>query len=175
MWAPSARRARHYAALMDALRNRLTAALAAAAIALTVAACGDDDVDQIRDEAESAADEIRTEAESATDDLRKEGEDLKKELDESDSPDELREQIEEFEDRARGSSEDVQKEAEELRKELEEQLPSGGRVRGLDRVVRDHAVQAHACSHPDRRQRRDCARERTRQQRAQRDDGHNRQ
>ena len=122
-WAPSARRVRHYAARMDALRNRLTAGLAAAAIALTVAACGDDDVDQIRDEAESAADEIRTEAESATDDLRKEGEELKKELDESNSPEELRNQVEEFEERARTESEDIQQEAEELRKELEEQLP----------------------------------------------------
>ena len=122
-WDPSARRTRHYAARMDALRNRLTAALAAAAIALTVAACGDDDVDQIRDEAESTADEIREEAESAADDLRQEGDDLKKELEESDSPEDLRNEIEEFEDRARTESEDVQKEAEELRKELQEQLP----------------------------------------------------
>ena len=122
-WALWARRAGHYAALMDSLRNRLIAVLAAAAIALTVAACGDDDVDQIRDEAESAADEIRTEAESATDDLRQQSEDLKKELEESDSPEELRKQVEEFEDRARTEGEDIQKEAEELRKELEEQLP----------------------------------------------------
>lgn len=123
-WAASARRTRHYAAGMDALRNRLAAALAAVAIGLTVAACGDDDdADQIRDEVESAADEIRTEAESAADDLRQEGEDLKKELDESDSPEELRNEIEEFEDRARTESEDIQKEAEDLRKELEEKLP----------------------------------------------------
>jgi hypothetical protein len=120
--------------LMDAFRNRFTAALAAAAIALTVAACGEDDADRLRDEAESTADEFREEAESTADEIREEAEttadelreesdELRKEIEESDSPQELRREIEELEDKARGESEDIQREAEELRRELEEHVP----------------------------------------------------
>ena len=118
---------------MDALRNRLAAAVAAAAIALTFAACGDDDVDDLRNEAESTADELQEEAESTADELRDDGDRRRRPAQggrgasrghrENESPEELRRELEEFEDQAREQGDEIQQEAEELRKELEEQLP----------------------------------------------------
>jgi hypothetical protein len=78
--------ASHYAAGMHALRNRFAAVIAAAAITLTFAACGEDDVDDVRNEAESTADELQEDAESTADELRDEaetaGDDLRREAEE---------------------------------------------------------------------------------------------
>ena len=119
---------------MDALRNRLVATLAVAAIAVTFTACGNDDVDELREQAESSAEELQTEAEtsleelqteaeSSVEDLRKEGEDLRKEIEEGADTEELRKKVDEFEERARTEGEEIRKEAEELERELDEQVP----------------------------------------------------
>jgi ABC-type transporter MlaC component len=70
---------------MEMLRSRLVALLAAAAIALTLAACGDDD----------DADQIRDQVESSVDDLKQEGEDLRKDIEENGSREELQKKVDE--------------------------------------------------------------------------------
>jgi hypothetical protein len=99
-------------ALGAALRRRLVATLAAGAIAVTVAACGDDDVDELREQVESSAEE-----------LRNEGDALRKDIEEGANSEELRNRVDEFEEKARTEGDALQREAEELQRELEERTP----------------------------------------------------
>lgn len=65
---------------MDLLRNRLTAVLAAAAFAVALPACGDDDDqgvgEQIEREAGEARDDVEREAGEAAEDVEREGREL---------------------------------------------------------------------------------------------------
>jgi hypothetical protein len=97
---------------MHVLRNRLVATLTAGAIAVTVAACGDDDADELREQVESSAEE-----------LRNEGDELRKDIEEGVNSEELRNRVDEFEEKARTEGDALQREAEELQRELEERAP----------------------------------------------------
>jgi uncharacterized coiled-coil DUF342 family protein len=87
--------------------NRLVAVFAAAAIGLTLAACGEEDVNELRDQVESSAQE-----------LRQEGRELKRKIEQGAPREELRKELDEFEKKARDEGEEIRKEAEELEKEF---------------------------------------------------------
>jgi tellurite resistance protein len=87
------------------LPRKLAALVAAAAVCLPVAACGDDDVDQARKDVQEQADKLK----GNLDDLSK---------------DDLKNALNDVEDSARNGSKDTKREARELQREIERELNS---------------------------------------------------
>jgi hypothetical protein len=86
-------------------RRKLLALLAAGVIGLGLAACGEDDVDQVRQDVQSKADELRGDLDNVS------KEDLQKKLDD-------------VEDAAKNGSEDTKQKARELENKIERELDS---------------------------------------------------
>jgi tellurite resistance protein len=87
------------------LPRKLAALVAAAAVCLPVAACGDDDVDQARKDVQEQADKLK----GNLDDLSK---------------DDLKNALNDVEDSARNGSKDTKREARELQRKIERELNS---------------------------------------------------
>jgi tellurite resistance protein len=87
------------------LPRKLAALVAAAAVCLPVAACGDDDVDQARKDVQEQADKLK----GNLDDLSK---------------DDLKNALNDVEDSASNGSKDTKREARELQREIERELNS---------------------------------------------------
>ena len=83
--------------------RKFAAILTAAALCLPLAACGEDDVDQAREEVEAKAEELRGDL----DDLSKE---------------DLRNELQDVEDAAEQGSDEAKQEARELRRKIEREL-----------------------------------------------------
>jgi hypothetical protein len=87
------------------LRRRLVTLVALAALCAPVAACGEDDVDQARQDVREKADELRGDL----DNLSKE---------------DLRQRLDDVEDAAKNGSEDTKQKARELENKIERELDS---------------------------------------------------
>jgi tellurite resistance protein len=87
------------------LPRKLAALVAAAAVCLPVAACGDDDVDQARKDVQEQADKLK----GNLDDLSK---------------DDLKNALNDVEDSASNGSKDTKREARELQRKIERELNS---------------------------------------------------
>jgi hypothetical protein len=83
--------------------RKFAAILTAAALCLPLAACGEDDVDQAREEVEAKAEELRGDL----DDLSKE---------------DLRNELRDVEDAAEQGSDETKQEARELKRKIEREL-----------------------------------------------------
>ena len=84
---------------------KLAALVAAAAICLPVAACGDDDVDQARKDVQEQADKLK----GNLDDLSK---------------DDLRNALDDAQNAAKNGSDDTKRKARELQRKIERELDS---------------------------------------------------
>jgi hypothetical protein len=87
------------------ISRKLATFLTAAAVCLPVAACGEDDVDQAREDVQEQADKL----EGNLDDLSK---------------DDLRNALEDTQDAAKEGGEDTKREARELERKIERELNS---------------------------------------------------
>ena len=99
-------------AAMNRLRQRLGALALVGALAAGVSACADDAQDAIRDQADKARQ-----------DLEKRRDEIRKDIEDGASREEIEKQLDELEDEAKDQGGKVEDDTRELRKDLERELP----------------------------------------------------